>query len=126
MLGENRNKAIAHQGWGRTHLSKKIPALPHTLRPHNFSYQNTNGLKQKNTSLTCSVEFRDKRLLYQAQWGRKLPIGENQVHTALAFHLRTVLKHAVDLCLLIKLVHLSVVYYRLYKNNSNSAINSAP
>lgn len=52
--------------------------------------------------------------------------SENQVHTALAFHLRTVLKHAFDLYILIKPFNLSAACYRLFKINSNSAINSAP
>lgn len=52
--------------------------------------------------------------------------SENQVHKAFAFHLRTVLKHASDLYILIKPFNLSAAYYRLYKINSNSAINSAP
>lgn len=50
--------------------------------------------------------------------------SENQVHEALTFHLRTVLKHALDLYKLIKPFNLSaVVYYSLYEKNSNSAIN---
>lgn len=52
--------------------------------------------------------------------------SENQVHTALPFHLRTVLKHAFDLYVLLKPFNLSVAYYRLYKIYSNSAINPAP
>lgn len=52
--------------------------------------------------------------------------SENQVHTALAFHLRTVLKDAFDLYILIKPFNLSVSYYRLYKIYLNSAISSAP
>lgn len=45
-------------------------------------------------------EFRDKRLVARQNWVEncKLTIlsSENQVHTTLAFHLKTVLKHALD------------------------------
>lgn len=50
--------------------------------------------------------------------------SKNQVLAALAFYLRTVLKHALDLYALIKPFILSAVaYYSLYEMNSNSAIN---
>jgi len=66
------------------------------------------------------LQFRDKRLAYKAELGRncKLMIlpSENQVHTALAFHLRAALKHALDLHVLTKPFNLLVVaYYSLYE-----------